>query len=87
MTAIERPDRGELDDFEVVWKSGHVDRLKAHQVSQPGTFGGMFGEPPREPRVEFHGEFDGRWRLVLSVPLSELSTIRNVSLTEPEVLP
>lgn len=72
-------DRGQRDTFEVVWKSGHVERIEAHQVSYQG--GGLFGGSEPE-RMQFHGEFDGRWSLVLSVLTEDIQTVRNVTLTE-----
>lgn len=67
-------DRGEPDTFEVVWQNGHTDVFQAHQVSHPG--GPMFGQPER---IEFHGEFDGRWTLVLSASARDIRSVRNVT--------
>lgn len=75
-------ERGEPDEFEIVWKTGHVDRLKAHQVTWPHSdiFGGVFGgRPAGPPHVLFHGEVDGRWRLLLSALEGDIATVRNVT--------
>lgn len=84
MNDFTRPDRGPLVEYEVVWKSGHVDRLKAHQVTHCGgslfAFGTRAADEPE--RVVFHGEFDGRWQLVLSALVDDITTIRNLSQCE-----
>lgn len=77
-------DHGEPDEFEIVWKTGHVDRLKAHQVTWPDSaaaiFGGLFGSRPAgAPRILFHGQIDGRWRLLLSAPEDDIATVRNLT--------
>jgi hypothetical protein len=80
-----KPDRGEPSLYEVTWTNGHVDRIKAHQVTQPGggmeLFAASFGLPSQSQRrrVEFHGEFDGRWQLVLSADADDIKTIRNLT--------
>ena len=83
MSAVER---GSLDIYEITWVSGYSERLEAHQVSYPGNLPGLFGEPPREPRIQFHGEFDGSWRLVLSARMADVVTVRNVSRTSPDLM-
>lgn len=76
-------DHGPLVEYEITWKNGHVERVLAHQCLIPSDALSMFGPPPKgTPRVMFHGEFDGRWQLVLAIPESEVSTVRNVSRTE-----
>lgn len=73
-------DRGPASKYEIVWKSGHIDRIEAHQVSYPNRVSLFTVTAPAPERVEFHGEFDGRWQLVLSAAMSEIDTIRNVTL-------
>jgi len=81
-------DRGPASTYEIVWNNGHVERIEAHQVSYPGRFSNLGLDlfptradiPPKPERIEFHGEFNGRWQLVLSAPMSEITTIRNLSL-------
>jgi hypothetical protein len=82
MTESTTPDRGPVAEYEVVWKSGYVDRVKAHQVTRLGgsTLFSVMGMGDQTERIEFHGEFDGRWQLVLSAPADQIATVRNVSL-------
>ncbi len=76
-------DRGTPQTFELTWQSGHVERIQAHQVSYPDNTAVFLGrELSRPPRIQFHGEFDGHWRLVLSTAEDDLARIRNVTLTE-----
>lgn len=80
-------DYGPLQSFEITWTGGHVERIRAHQVTQPGNAAILFGaEPAGESVIEFHGWFDGHWRLVLRVQAKEIRIVRNLSVTEPEVL-
>lgn len=80
-------DRGEPDLYEVTWQNGHVDRIQAHQVTETGgPMAGLFSGPASTPpRIQFHGEFDGHWRLVLSAARDDIRTIRN--LTHADDLP
>lgn len=73
------PERGPAIEYEVVWKTGHIDRFKAHQVSHTGGFNVFLQGPPKPERIDFHGEFDGRWQLVLSAPVDDISVVRNLS--------
>jgi hypothetical protein len=75
-------ERGEPDEFEVVWKSGHVDRLKAHQVTWPSNTFDLFGGQQGPARVLFHGEVDGRWRLLLSALEDDIRSVRNITHVE-----
>jgi hypothetical protein len=85
----ERFDRGPLQTYELIYTSGHVERIQAHQVVMPQTeLPDVFGIQVRtrhEARWTFHGEFDGRWTLVLSVPESDVKSVRNVSLTADDL--
>jgi len=74
-------ERGPVNEYEVIWKTGHVDRLMAHQVSWPGgASDAIFGRGTVRPeRVRFHAEVDGRWTLMLDAPADEISTVRNVT--------
>lgn len=69
-----------LDEFEVVWATGVVDRFKASQVSWPPP-AGLFGEPrPEEPRlIRFHGVIEGSWTLVLQAREEDILSVRNLS--------
>lgn len=76
-------EHGPLHTFEVIWKSGHVETIQAHQVLFPSPLPELFGGPgKRDDRICFHGEIDGRWTLILSAPEDEISTVRNVTATE-----
>ena len=93
MTAdIERFDYGPLQTYEITWKTGHVEKIQAHQVSWPGNLErmtSMFGiatKTQRDPRVQFHAELNGRWTLLLSAIEDDIRTIRNV-LTEESLSP
>lgn len=78
-------DHGPLQTYEITWKSGHVERLRCHQVSfhsrDTGFAGGLVGVQVNhdDRRVQFHGSFDGRWLLVLSALEDEIRTIRLVT--------
>jgi hypothetical protein len=91
-------DHGPLRSYELVWRSGHIETLQGHQVLfdshriegrdfLASVFGGVATETrgAPDPRFYVHGEFDGRWRLVLSAPESELHTLRDVTDREPAV--
>jgi hypothetical protein len=80
---FERHDYGPLQDFEITWSTGHVETIRAHQVSYPGSMPSMLGHgPERIARIQFHGEIDGRWVLLLSALEADLTRIRNVTQTE-----
>lgn len=83
-------DRGPLQTFEITWTSGHTETIQARQVSWPQNGAGlaafMFGGETKTEtvrHVHFHGEFDGKWTLVLSAREDDLRTIRNVTTGEP----
>lgn len=77
-------DHGPLDTFEIIWASGHVERIQAHQVLAPQNdmMAGIFGTATATKKRDgwmFHGEFDGHWKLVLFAPAEDIVTIRNVT--------
>lgn len=74
-------DRGPLDEYEVLWRNGGRDVVRAHQVTSEG---GGFLEPSKPRRVYFHGEIDGHWRLLLSAMEDDILTIRNVTHVREE---
>jgi len=83
-------DYGPIQTYEVVWRSGHVERIQAHQVTYPqkgmALFAGAVGvttEQAGEPQIRFHGQFNGRWLLVLSADEADIRTIRLVTSDEP----
>lgn len=81
--------RGPLQTFEIIYMAGHVERVQAHQVMMPPSdVGGLFGlsvETKRAGRWTFHGEFDGQWMLVLSVPEDDIRSVRNVTQTADDL--
>lgn len=70
----EKYEYGPISTYQVIWKSGHVEEVQAHQVIWPD--GGLFSAPVKNSRVMFHGEIDGRWRLVLAVPADDVLSVR-----------
>lgn len=87
----EKYDYGPLQTYEVIYASGHVERVQAHQVMMPPSDGGLAGflgvdvQTKREGRWTFHGEFDGRWMLVLSVPETDVKSVRNITRTADDL--
>lgn len=81
----ERYDHGPLVTYEIIWRSGHVERIEAHQVLWPQT-PSILSAPATDatPRVLFHGSFDGRWRLVLVADEADLLSVRDVSAQVPK---
>lgn len=87
MSRFEMPERGPLQTYEVIWKSGQVETIRAHQVIWPTDAGlsGLFGgvETKTQRPVTFHGEIDGRWLLILAARPDDIVSIR--LLLQPEV--
>lgn len=82
-------DHGPLQTYEVIYTSGHVERVQAHQVLMPHDDFELGGFSIRttsklEKRWTFHGEFGGRWMLVLTVPAGDVKSVRNVTQTADE---
>ena len=78
-------ERGSLVQYQIIWKSGYVEEIQAHQVTTRGGPSFLAPSPLDKPEVVmFHGEFDGRWQLVLSAPMDDISTIRNLSVAGEE---
>lgn len=87
---MDKYEHGPLQTYEVIYHSGHVERVQAHQVLMPHDDFELGGFAVRmtsqlEKRWTFHGEFDGHWRLVLTVPASDVKSVRNVSLTADDL--
>ena len=72
-------ERGPLQRYELIWRSGHVEHVEAHQVMwpMPGLTAGFF-EARDSTRVLFHGEVDGHWSLVLAVDEADILSVRLV---------
>lgn len=82
---MDKYEYGPLDTYEVIWSSGHIEEIQAHQVLMPpdemlsGLFGGVTTKQFRG--WTFHGEIDGHWRLLLSAPAEDIKSVRNVTYT------
>lgn len=80
----DRYDYGPLRTYEVTWRSGHIETVQGHQVTFESSGIDLFGTRHRTspPRFMIHGEFDGRWRLVIAAPEADLLSIRDVTDSE-----
>lgn len=79
-------DHGPLDTYEVIWNTGHVEYIKAHQVLLPpdDLFSAMIPGATKTKGRDgwmFHGEVDGRWKLLLFAPAEDIRSVRNVTHT------
>jgi len=83
VSTAERERRGEPDVYEIVWMSGHVETVLAHQVSYPGGLPAFLGAPEGKPRIRMHAEIDGRWKPTLDALEEDIRTIRLVTDAEP----
>lgn len=74
-------DHGPLRTYQITWATGHVETIRGHQVTRTGNLPSLFEATGRslEPRFLIHGEFDGRWRLVLTALEKDISVIRDVT--------
>lgn len=78
-------DYGPLRDYELVWSNGHTETVKAHQVTMPRPdLSGMFGGPVTKTHeyITFHGEIEGKWRLVLAAKPEDIRSIRDKATEE-----
>ncbi|MFL0393522.1 hypothetical protein ACH0CM_12435 [Streptomyces albus] len=75
--------------YEVTWMSGHVEKVRAHQVTHSALrqavtrLGDGFATSGEGQRIKFHAQIDGQWTLQLSALEDDIRTIRNVSAGEP----
>jgi hypothetical protein len=80
-------ERGPVQTYEIVWHSGHVERVQAHQVITGGDSDIVreyFGiKSDRQPIVTFHAEINGHWTLTLRAMQADIRTIRLVTADEP----
>ena len=84
-------ERGPAETYEVIWNSGHVEYLDAHQVLLPPdenffSLGrGIFGSTETQTKPSrgwvFHAEIEGRWTLLLAAPAEDIKSVRNVTHT------
>jgi hypothetical protein len=84
MSDTEKYDHGPLKPYEVVWTNGHVETVQAHQVMMPRPAGLFFENVSTKTHeyIQFHGEIDGRWQLVLAVRPELVDVIRDKSTEE-----
>lgn len=92
---MEKFEYGDPDLYEITWMSGHIETVLAHQVTFPHTgmvgFGGgiitALAADQGKPRIRFHAEIDGHWRLTLQALEEDIRSIRLVTAAErlPEV--
>lgn len=86
---MEKLERGEPDVYEIVWMSGHVERVSAHQVTWPSRgiamMRGIMNMPAEQgpSKVQIHAEVDGKWTLMLSAREDDIRTMRLVTADEP----
>lgn len=79
-------DHGPLDTYEIIWASGHVEYIQAHQVLMPPNdlfsafIPGATATKKRDGWT-FHGEVDGRWKLLLFAPAEDIKSVRNITHT------
>jgi hypothetical protein len=79
---------GPLDTYEITWMSGHIETIRAHQVSYSGRANMLFGGVATDQGascIEFHGCINRRWCLVLRAREEDIRSVRLV--TGGEVLP
>ena len=81
---------GPLDTYEIVWATGHVEYIQAHQVLMPPNdivsafLPGATATKKRDGWT-FHGEIDGRWKLLLFAAAEDIKSVRNVTHTRDEI--
>lgn len=74
--------RGPLHTYEITWENGAIEEIQAHQVSWSNKNWGTFGFSG-DSKINFMGEFDGRWTLVLSALERDIRKVRDLSIKEP----
>lgn len=86
----DRFDHGPVQTYEVTWRTGHIERILAHQISWPkngvSMLASMFGAQSEQvgaSRIHFHAEIDGRWTLTLAADEDDILSIRLVTADEP----
>jgi hypothetical protein len=77
----DKPDRGTLRAYEISWYSKQAEIVWGHQVTFPGAFGSGIGSSSQKWFL-IHGEFDGKWRLVLAGSMDYVRSIRDVTEAE-----
>lgn len=84
-------EHGPLDTYEVIWNSGQIEYIQAHQVIMPplespfsmgsGVFGSAGATTKPRGGWTFHGEIEGRWKLLLAADPADIKSVRNVTHT------
>lgn len=79
-------DYGPLQTYEITWTSGHIERVRCHQVSYSGRVAdlsawGMLSHHSEKStrRVHLHGYINRRWQLVLSAREDDIAALRLVT--------
>lgn len=77
---------GPLDTYEIIWATGQVERIAAHQVTAPPSdlmapFFPSATATKNRDGWKFYGEVDGHWKLLLFASVEDIITIRNVTHT------
>jgi len=73
----EHYDYGPIQTYEIVWRSGHIENVLAHQVTYPGLGAeALYGRVRTYRVIEFHGEIEGKWRLTLRADEDDIQTVR-----------
>lgn len=65
-------DYGPLQEWEIIWRTGHVEHVQGHQIQMES--GGFVRR--ENPRLIIHGRFGKYWRLVLCVPEEDILSVR-----------
>lgn len=81
-----RYDYGPLDIYEIIWTSGHVEHIEAHQVAPPPSkllemIAGRDIRTQHHDGWMFHSMIDGRWKLLLFAHAEDIKSVRNVTHT------
>lgn len=64
-------ERGPLKHYRICRHNGKIEDVMAHQLITPQGYDGQY---------VFHGEYDGKWELALSVSPREVKEVRNLSV-------
>ena len=86
--SYERYDYGPLRTYEITWRTGHIETVRAHQVLWPNDLLNVLApvataQHMARRRVLISGMFEDRWRLVLAADEDEIYSIRDVTADEP----
>lgn len=68
-------ERGTPQTWQVTFTDGSVETFTAHQILWPQSSSWSFGGKD-EDRLMFHGEIDGRWKLIYAVSGDQVREVR-----------